>query len=72
MNLRERLVAELRENNRERGWPTWWWAFSKRRGESTVTQAREELKRMERDGLVERVRSYSNQIEWALKEGQDA
>lgn len=67
--LRERLLEELSENYRGgQGWPTWWWAHSKRRGDSTVAQARAELKKMEAEGLVRRVRSRSNMILWARVE----
>lgn len=67
--LRERLLDELSENYRDgHGWPTWWWAHSKRRGDSTVAQARAELKKLEAEGLVRRVRSRSNMILWARVE----
>lgn len=64
-SLRDRLLDELSEHHRDgHGWPTWWWAHSKRRGDSTVAQARTELKKLERDGLVRRASSRSNQIQW--------
>lgn len=62
--LRQRLLDELSQHDRTNGYPTWWWAHSTRRGDSTVAQARKELKQMEREGLVVRARSYSNQIQW--------
>lgn len=64
--LRERLTAELVEHDHYLGYPTWWWRGSKRRGESTVTDARKELKKMEGEGLVVRARSRGNQIQWRL------
>lgn len=63
-SLRERLLDELSEKHRERGYPTWWWAHSKRRGNSTVAQARKELQAMEKEGLVRRTESTRNQIQW--------
>lgn len=71
-SLRERLLDELSEHHRDgHGWPTWWWAHSKRKGDSTVTQAREELKRMEKEGLVKRLGwSQSNNIIWTRVEAE--
>lgn len=63
-SLRERLLDELGETHSERGYPTWWWAHSARRGNSTVTHARKELQAMEKEGLVRRTESKSNQIQW--------
>lgn len=63
-SLRQRLIAELTEKEGDRGYPTWWWAHSTRRGETTVAQARKELQQMEREGLVERASSQKNQIQW--------
>lgn len=70
--LRERLLAELTERQGRKGYPTWWWAHSTRRGNSTVAQARQELKSMEAEGLVERAESRSNQIQWRRVGGSNA
>lgn len=68
--LRQRLLDELSQQDRANGYPTWWWAHSTRRGDSTVAQARKELQQMEREGLVIRTRSRSNQIEWRRVEAE--
>ncbi len=68
-SLRDRLLDELSEHHRDgHGWPTWWWAHSKRRGDSTVAQARKELMNLEKEGLVKRARSTRNMILWIRAE----
>lgn len=69
--LRERLLDELSEHYRDgHGYPTWWWAHSKRRGDSTVAQARKELQVLEKEGLVKRASSHSNRINWVRVEDE--
>lgn len=70
-SLRGRLLDELSEKGaRPNGYPTWWWAHSSRRGESTVAEARKELKKLEAEGLVIRVISSRNQIQWKRVEAE--
>ena len=65
--LREKLLAELKAN--PRGYPTWWTKERLNDG-TTNAEARKEFKRMEREGLVSRVRSHSNCIVWWDKDGE--
>lgn len=84
MTLREKIIAAMRENEakarkewgdrfhpRYAEYCTWW--FRGRAG-IPVAEARAELKRMERDGLVKANRSQTNNTKWLLvaSKGGDA
>lgn len=61
--LREQLLSEL--DRESRGYPTWWAKFTI---DCTTADARAEFKRMEAEGIVQRLPdSTPNNILWKRK-----
>lgn len=68
--LREDIIAYMRKQNMAvRGWfCTWWFRFHIQHGALGTRAIRNELERMEKDGLVRSDRSQTNNTKWQLIE----
>lgn len=66
-SLRKKIIAYMSEPDRgSRGWYCTWW-FRLHIDGTTTKESRQELERMEKEGLCESDHSMSNNTQWRLK-----